>query len=244
MNKQNQFKEIILEISKYSKAGIFLAFLCAVLFFTACSDKTENWEIDNLEEIGGHAVTVFGNPEVVETEIGKAIKFDGDGDMLLVDFNPIGSATEFTVEVVFKPDASFPNNTAPRFIHIQDPDDSFEKRLMIELRLTEQNKFYFDGFLKTDTGSLALIDKNLLHSTEKWVHAAVSYKDHKLTTYINGKKQLTGKIAYDKHFINPTGKVAIGGRMNKVSWFSGMIKTLKVTQIALKPEHFMSVKNE
>ena len=223
--------------------SFFISLIC-ILFFSYNSEKVENWEINNLNEIGGHAVTVFGNPEVVETEIGKAVKFDGDGDMLLVDFNPIGSAKEFTVEVVFKPDASFPNNTAPRFIHIQDPDDPDEKRLMIELRLTEQNKFYFDGFLKSDTSSLALIDKTLLHPTEKWIHAAVTYKDYNLTTYINGEKQLTGQIAYDKHFINPTGKVAIGGRMNKVSWFSGMIKTLKVTQSALKPEHFMIVKSE
>ena len=64
-----------------------------------------------------------GNPEVVETDIGTAVKFDGDGDMLLVGFNPIGEAKSFTVEVVFKPNASYPENIAPRIIHIQDPDD-------------------------------------------------------------------------------------------------------------------------
>ncbi len=59
--------------------------------------------------------------------------------MLLVDNNPTGEAKAFTVEVVFKPDSSHPENTAPRFIHIQDPDDKNNKRLMIELRINEKN---------------------------------------------------------------------------------------------------------
>ncbi len=83
---------------------------------------SETWKIDNLELIGGHKVSVIGDPEVLITDMGKAVKFDGDGDLLLVDFNPIGDAAAFTVEVVFKPNASYPENIAPRFIHIQDPE--------------------------------------------------------------------------------------------------------------------------
>jgi len=221
------------------KLFILLLICYITLFFLACDvEKSEHWHIDNLQEIGGHAVTVFGDPQVVDTEIGKALKFDGEGDMLLVDFNPIGNAKEFTVEVVFKQSACYPENTAPRFIHIQDPDDEEAKRLMIELRVNEKNQCYLDGFLRTDTGSLTLIDENLVRPTNEWLHAAVTYKNGVFTTYINKEKQLTGEIGFANAIINPNSKVAIGGRMNKVSWFNGLIKELKVTPAVLEPERF------
>lgn len=214
-----------------------------LLFLTGCgTGKSEYWEFDNLARIGGHEVTVFGNPELVDTESGKAIQFDGIEDMLLVDHNPLGDANEFTVEVVFKPDACYPENVAPRFIHIQDPNDPDAKRLMIELRLNEKNECYLDSYLQTDKDKLALIDSTLVHPTEKWIHAAVTYKNKVLTTYIDGKKQLSGDVDYADRFINPTGKTAIGGRMNHEQFFRGMVRTLKITKEALPPEKFCEVK--
>ena len=53
--------------------------------------------MNSLKNIGGHPVQVFGNPEIVKTEIGKAIRFDGIHDRLLVDNNPLGDAKEFTI---------------------------------------------------------------------------------------------------------------------------------------------------
>ena len=217
--------------------------LLLLLILTNCtSENAEYWSLDDLKIIGGHNVTVFGNPEVVDTELGKAVKFDGEGDMLLVDFNPLGSTTEFTVEVVLKPEAAYPENSKPRFLHFQDPDDPDAKRLMVELRLNEKNQCYLDAFLKTDTSNLALIDEKLVHPTEEWLHAAVTYKNNILTTYINGEKQLSGQIGYKDAFINPTGKVAIGGRMNRVDYFQGLIKTLKVSRVALEPDDFIFIK--
>ena len=204
------------------------------------SKKSETWEIDNLQEIGGHSVTVYGNPQVVDTEIGKAIQFDGDGDMLIVDGNPIGEAKEFTVEVVIKPDASFPNNIAPRFIHIENRRKGVGRRLMVELRVNEKNMCYMDAFLQTDIEKLALIDETLVHPTNEWLHVAVSYKDNVLTTYFNGQKELTGQISYKEIIMNSGGEVGIGGRMNKKYWFSGLIKTLKVTHSALEPKDFIN----
>lgn len=219
-----------------------VSLLLLIFILSDCnSEKAEFWSINNLKEIGGHNVTVFGNPEVVDTKLGKAVKFDGDGDMLLVDFNPLGNTTEFTVEVVLKPEAAYPENIKPRFLHFQDPDDLDAKRLMVELRVNEENQCYLDAFLNTDTSSLALIDPKLVHSTEEWLHAAVTYKNNTLTTYVNGEKQLSGSIGYKDAFINPTGKVAIGGRMNKVDYFRGLIKTLKVSKVALEPVDFIFI---
>lgn len=225
------------------KRSLFYPLLLS-LFFSACNvDNSETWEIDNLEEIGGHGLSVIGDPEVHETDIGPAVYFDGDGDMLLVDFNPIGEALAFTVEVVFKPSACYPENTAPRFIHIQDPEDEDEKRLMIELRLNKENQCYLDGFMRSDTGSLVLIDETLVHLTGKWLHAAITFNHGSMTTYFSGKKELNGELGYAETIINPHGKVSIGGRMNHRNWFNGYIKTLRVSHAVLDPEFFIQLKD-
>jgi hypothetical protein len=221
----------------------FTLLLCAVLMVGRlhASDTVyyELWDISNLETIGGHEVTVLGDPQIVSTEMGDAIQFDGDEDRLLVDFNPLMDAKEFTVELVFKPDACYPEYTAPRFVHIQDPDDPDGKRVMIELRVDANNQCYMDGFIKTDSESLALIDENLVHPTEVWQHVAITYKDSTFTTYFNGIKELSGTLRYTEAIVNPTGKTSLGGRMNHVAFYAGLMKTLKVTHACLEPEFFI-----
>src|SRR5262249_15739867 len=59
--------------------------------------KSVIWNLDNLELIGGHKVTVVGKPRVIETDRGKAIEFDGKGDGLIVSANPLAGLKEFTV---------------------------------------------------------------------------------------------------------------------------------------------------
>ncbi len=221
---------------------ICLMILPVAVILSGCGGiNSETWNIDNLDKIGGHDIVVNGDPEVVETEIGTAVKFDGDGDMLLVDYNPIGVAKAFTVEVVFKANASYPENIAPRFIHIQDPDDPDQKRLMIELRINENNQCYLDGFMLTDTTHLTLIDEKLVHPTKQWNHAAVTFEKGVMTTWFNGEQELSGQLGYAETLINPIGKVAIGGRMDHRSWFSGYIKTLKVTHEVLSPDEFIQL---
>ncbi|MFH0759719.1 MAG: DUF362 domain-containing protein [Bacteroidota bacterium] len=199
----------------------------------------ELWDISNLETIGGHSVTSSGDPQVVSTELGDAVEFDGDGDRLLVDFNPIMNAKEFTVELVFKPKACYPENTAPRFVHIQNPDDPDAKRVMIELRVDENNQCYMDGFIKTDAGSLTLINETLVHSTEKWQHVAITLKDSIFTTFFNGIEELSGILRYDSMIVDSIGKTSLGARMNEEAYYAGLMKTLKVSHACLKPEDFI-----
>lgn len=221
----------------------YILFLFAILMggLLHASDTVyyEVWDISNLESIGGHGVEVLGDPQVVSTEMGDAIRFDGAGDRLLVDFNPLMDAEEFTVELVFKPDACYPNNTEPRFVHIQDPDDPETKRVMIELRVDANNKCYMDGFIKTDSESLALIDENLVHATEVWQHVAITYKDGTLSTYFNGIKELSGTLHHSSAIVNTLGKTSLGARMDKRAYYAGLMKTLKVTHACLEPEEFI-----
>lgn len=212
--------------------------------FAADSIHYEYWDINNLVKIGGHAVTVLGDPIVEETDIGPAVRFDGELDQLMVDFNPVGDAKEFTVEIVFKPDACYPENTDPRFLHMQDPEDPQGKRVMIELRIDAKNKVYMDGFMKTDLESLALIDENLVHETEVWQHAAITYKDSEFITYFNGEKELSGTLRYTDKIINTIGKTSLGGRMDNRNYYSGLMKYLKVTHAVLDPGQFIFIHDD
>jgi len=146
--------------------------------------------------------------------------------------------------LVFKPDACYPNNVDPRFLHMQDPNDPDEKRVMIELRIDANNQVYMDGFMKTDLESLPLIDASLVHATEVWQHAAITYKDSILTTYFNGVKELSGKVAYTSKIINTVGKTSLGGRMDKRKYYSGLMKFLKVSHAVLDPEDFIFIHDQ
>jgi hypothetical protein len=225
-----------------SGAVIFIIFHMAVA--VSCNSHNtyyEVWRLNSLEKIGGHSVQVFGNPQIVNTEKGAAIKFDGVDDRILVHKNPIGDAKEFTVEVIFKPDTGFSISREPRFIHIQDPNDTSAKRVMIELRVTQNNEWYLDGYMLTDAAELPLSDRNLTHPINEWAHAAVTYKEGVFKTFVNGKEELKGNVRFIENLINQNGMVSIGGRMDNRNYYLGLIKTLKITRKALNPDEFTIV---
>ena len=226
---------------------IWLNFFLSVCF-GARPDSTyfEVWELNSMKKIGGHPVKVFGNPKIVKTEIGKAIWFNGVNERLLVDNNPLGNAKEFTIEVILKPDSAFHISQQPRFIHFQDDTDTLlgwdpARRIMMELRLTPENKWYLDGFLLTDAGNLTLVNKNLTHPTRQWVHAALTYSNNTFKTYVNGIEETSGSVMFTEKILNRVGKVSIGGRMNRQNYYCGLIKTLKITRMALIPKQFIKI---
>ncbi len=231
------------------KAGLFLFIFLnwfAAESYSAEPDSSysEVWELKSLKNTGGHRMQVFGNPEVVKTEHGKAVKFDGIDDRLLVDNNPIGDSKEFTIEVIFKPDFAYDISNQPRFIHFQDLDDTLSgwplaNRVMIELRLTPDKKWYLDGYMMTDAGERTLVNRTLTHSAGEWAHAALTYKDNTFTTYVNGIRETSGVVTFNEKLLNKVGKVSIGGRMDRRNYYCGLIKTLKITRKALEPRQFI-----
>lgn len=217
----------------------FFTFLVITFLSTCQNSDSELWDFDNLKIIGGHTVDVEGDPELIETELGTAIYFDGVDDRLLINSNPINGSNEFTVELVFKADDAYATNRAPRFVHIQDPADSIGKRLMMELRINKKGELYLDGFLKTDVDKFALIDSSLIHPCNTWQHAAVSYDGTTLRTYMDGIQELEKDVNFENIVINRGGKTSIGGRMNRVAYYRGYIKYLKVSQKVVEPSDFI-----
>jgi hypothetical protein len=230
---------------KYGTAFCLILVFLLLKSLAACTtteaDTTyyELWYIDTLENIGGHPTTIIGNPLVVSTDLGRAVQFDGNGDMLLVDANPLGETKEFTIEIIFKPEGAYPLNADPRFVHIQDPDDPQARRVMIELRITDENTWYLDGYMNTDNASLTLIDASLTHPVNQWMHAAVTYQNSIFTTWVNGIKELNGNVTCLSAIVAPDAKTSLGARMNQKNFYRGIIRSLKVTHRVLAPDEFL-----
>jgi hypothetical protein len=191
------------------------------------------WNVDNLESIGGHKVTVLGDPKVIDTDAGKAVRFDGQDDGLYVDANPLAGLTALTAEVVFKPAAGGPKEQ--RFLHFQ-PDGS-EDRVLFETRLPPgTDRWFLDTYLQTGEGKHTLFADQFLHPLDAWQVATIVIDGRTMRHYVNCKEELSATVN-----LKPlaAGKTSIGMRFNRVHWFQGAIRQIRITPRALKPEEFL-----
>jgi hypothetical protein len=193
------------------------------------------WEIDNLSKVGGYPISIFGNPTVKQFPEGKAILFDGIDDGLIVQGCPIDKSSEFTIEIIFKPDSSFPKNVEQRFLHIQNPNLD-HRRMLLELRLSEKNRWIMDTHVRADSALLTSLAKEFPHPVDRWYHVAFIYKNGVATHYVNGIKEMSGLIEY---IPVDSAHISLGMRMNQRSFFKGAIKTVRLSNVALPPSGFL-----
>lgn len=190
------------------------------------------WNVDNLQTIGGHAVTVLGKPRVIETEKGKAIEFDGKSDGLIVDANPLADLKAFTAEVIFKPTAGGPKEQ--RFLHFQPKEG--DERLLFETRLTPDGKWFLDTYLQSGKAKLTLFADKFHHPLDTWQHAAVVMDGKTMRHYVNGKEEMSGDV---EPAPLAAGQTSIGMRFNRVFWYQGAIRQIRVSPGVLKPAEFL-----
>lgn len=189
------------------------------------------WKIDNLKEIGGSSPTITGNPKVIKAEIGKAMSFDGKGDGLLVNTNPIAGARAFTIEGIFRPEAG--GDFEQRWLHVQD--DKIDDRTLIEIRVSG-NEWFLDTFIKSGENRLALLAEKFKHPVGRWYHVALVFDGLTMRHYVDGQEEMSGPLTIAP--LGP-GKTSLGVRMNHVSWFKGAIREVRFTQRALTPNEFL-----
>ncbi len=203
---------------------MLLPFVCAL----GCSKPQQKnqltWQVNSLENIGGYTPTVIGDPKVIKADGKQAVEFDGVDDGLQLDVNPIAGAEEFTIEVTFKPYAGGPENFEQRFLHIEDPADQ-NRRILIELRLNRQQRWYADFHIRTPTERITLIDSTRTHPVNEWHQIKLVYKNGKARGFVNGVAELSDQVQYSP--MGSTAKTSLGTRMDKRSWFKGAIS--KVT---------------
>lgn len=198
----------------------------------SCLGQSTTWKLDNLKLIGGHAVAVLGQPKIIKTDHGRAIEFDGVDDGIFIETNPLAGSKTFTIEAWFRPDADGP--AEQRWLHVEDLEN-VESRAMLETRVSK-DVWFLDTFLKSGETRLPLYAENFKHPTGRWYHVALVYDGTEMRHYINGKLELSGKIAM-KPF--GSGRVSIGVRQNKVYWFKGAVRKVSFSHASLSPEKFL-----
>ena len=190
------------------------------------------WNIDALDSIGGQRTTVLGSPRLIGAPEGKAVEFDGEGDALFVGAHPLAGARVFTAEVIFRPYAD--GLKEQRFFHMQE-DDS-ENRMLFELRLTDDERWFLDTFVKSGEGNYTLYAEDFTHPIGPWYHAAIVVDGAEMRHYVNGVSELSQEIAFEPQ---GRGQTSIGVRINRVCWFKGAIRQVRFTPEALSPEAFL-----
>jgi hypothetical protein len=194
--------------------------------------KSVMWKLDNLKRIGGHDVTVLGDPQIVKTDQGKAVLFDGVDDGIFINVNPLAGAAAFTVEAVFRPDAGGPKEQ--RWLHIEDTENT-ESRALLETRLVGA-EWFLDTFIKSGENRSALYAENFKHPLGQWYTVALVFDGQEMRHYVAGKLELAGKVTI-KSF--GKGITSIGVRQNKIYWFKGAVRKARFTNRALSPDEFM-----
>ena len=222
------------------KLKTFVTILISVFFWSFSpevsssepGDNTKQPLIWNVSEFlkSTPGVRISGNPQMIETSKGKAVKFNGVNDGILLDDMPLAGLAEFTIEAIFCPASG--GSFEQRFFHSGEIRGD---RVLLELRTTASN-WYFDAFVQSGYQKVTLIDSQLLHPLDQWHHVAYVVCHGKLATYVNGQKELQGTINFSPV---QTGKTSVGVRLNEQSWFKGAISKIRISPRALSPEEFL-----
>jgi len=225
------FETYVLRVAEEFNAPV--TFVSANLERDTARAGPVTWHLDNLESIGGHPVTVAGDPEVIETPAGKAILFDGVDDGIFLDTHPLAGMDAFTVEVVFRPDRD--GAAEQRFFHMQE--DGSDARVMFETRLVENTQWFLDTFILSGEQGVVLYAEDDLHDLDAWQHAAIVVDGETMRHYVNGELELTEPLSYSPQ---ADGKTSLGVRLNRVHWYKGAIRTARFTPGVLSPEAFLT----
>ena len=191
-----------------------------------------HWKIDNLQSVGGESTTVVGQPRVVETSQGQAVQFDGVDDALFVDAAPLRGLEKFTAEIVFRPAQNGPREQ--RFFHLQEDETS--NRVLFETRLTDDDRWFLDTFIRSGGTGVTLFAEDFTHPIGPWYHAAIVVDGSRMHHYVNGQLELSSELAYKPQ---GPGRTSLGVRINRVSWYKGEIREVRVTPNVLAPAEFL-----
>jgi Concanavalin A-like lectin/glucanases superfamily len=214
--------------SKCSAAALFIT----VALTVALAADSETWRFDNLQRIGGHTVTLQGNPQLIQTPQGKAVQFNGVDDAIFMDVHPLAGAATWTWEVIFRPDAG--GAPEQRFFHLQE--NATDSRMLFEIRIVE-GKWCLDSFAKSGADSATLIDRAKLHPLGEWYRVAAVYDGHQFRNYVNGVLEESA----DLHLApQSAGRCSIGVRINKQNYFKGAVAAARMTPRALAVGEFLN----
>jgi hypothetical protein len=211
----------------------------AVVGQAPSASQSTVWRFDSIHSIGGHPAHVLGHPHLVESPYGKAVAFNGVDDALFVDVHPLAGVSEYTWEVVFRPDAD--GAQAQRFFHLAEVDPATGKdtgnRMLFEIRIVK-GQWCLDSFAYSKGSARTLLNCNDLHPLDKWYRVTAVYDGKMLRNYVGDEMQGEGAL-----HLTPQGPghTSIGTRIDRRDYFKGAIFEARFTPRALKPEEFLKM---
>jgi hypothetical protein len=181
----------------------------------------------------GRASVRLGEPTLQSSPHGNALCFDGVDDGLIFEQNPIAGMSRFTIQVLFRPDAmgTLQAPSEQRFVHFEEGSTttSDSRRLLIETRVVG-DQWFLDTYLRGAHSSKALIDPEKKHPVGRWYWVALTYGDGTMRHYIDRQLELEGAVPFEPL---GSGRASLGVRLNRVSWFKGCVRELRVTPAVL-----------
>jgi hypothetical protein len=186
---------------------------------TALRSAPVVWKFDRTAAIAGCPTEILGAPRVEETAGERFVQFDGAHDGLIVPVNPLTGLPRFTIEVLVRPDAG--GAVEQRFLHVQD---GFGNRVLLEIRLTPEGQWVLDTFMLSGASRLTLCDRAKVHPAGRWHWVALRYDGHRMTSWVDGRRELKGEIEFASM---KSGQTSLGVRLNRVSWFKGAIREVR-----------------
>lgn len=201
------------------------------------------WRFDDLRRIGGATVRAEGDPQVMATETGPAIRFDGHDDALFIASHPLAGAGEFTIEAIFRPDGGA---FAQRWLHLAEetgdvpagvypPVPPSGPRMLFEIRVVG-DRWCLDAFTTGPGYNKALVVPEKTFPVGQWYHVAQVYDGRTYRSYVDGELQASAEIAFQPQ---GPGYASLGTRINRRDYFNGAVLSARFTRSALTPDQFM-----
>src|SRR6266702_353497 len=208
--------------------------------FTGRLAAQEIWRFDQTASLGGHPTKVLGHPQVISTEFGKAIAFNGVDDALFVTVHPLAGAATWTWEMIFKPDAD--GKPAQRIFHLQSADattgaDITNERLLFEIRIV-QGQWCLDSFATAGGQSRALLNCEKLHPFGAWYRVNAVYDGKMLHNYVGDELQGEGELQIPAE---RPGRASMGTRIDLRDYYKGAMYAARFTPRALAVDEFLKL---
>jgi hypothetical protein len=220
-----------------------LAILLGTLFVCSAAAQQETWYFDQLNSLGGRQTRVLGHPRLIDSELGKAVAFNGVDDALFVQVHPLAGANTWTWEMIFKPDAD--GKPEQRIFHLQsvDPatgDDIRDERMLFEIRI-RGDKWCLDSFAISQGQQLTLLNCEKLHPFGRWYRVSAVYDGKIFHNYVDNELQGEGPLMLEPE---GPGRSSVGTRIDLRDYYKGSIYKARFTRRALEVKDFLPLPHQ
>jgi hypothetical protein len=211
-----------------------------VAMFARPAAAQEIWRFDQTASLGGHPTKMLGHPQVISTEFGKAVAFNGVDDALFVNVHPLAGAATWTWEMIFKPDAD--GKPEQRIFHLQSVDaatgtDVPNERMLFEIRI-RNGQWCLDSFATAGGQSRALLNCEKMHQFGQWYSVTAVYDGKMLHNYVGDELQGEGELQLPAE---RPGRASVGTRIDLRDYYKGGMYEARFTRKALDVADFLKL---